>query len=85
MSIWSSATGTVTIDSSEHFSLKKYTHSFWEETTISVELGEGVSSRTDNFKLSVCLDGQQAVNFFSKWMLGIPGKVDMVVELRMIK
>lgn len=88
MSVWSTATGTVTIDSSEHFSLKKYTYSIYDEIIFNVEYGEGgetSSLRTDKFYLSVCLSGQEAVDFFAKWVEGIPGKVDMVVELRMIK
>ena len=86
MSIWSSATGTITVDNSEHFSLKKYTHSLADEVTLSVQYGSDTNSlRTDKFSLSVCLDGMQAMEFFNKWMEGIPGHVDMTVELRMIK
>jgi hypothetical protein len=86
MSIWSSATGTVTVDNSEHFSLKKYTHSLYDEMTLNIEYGcELVSLRTDKFHLSVCLDGMQAMEFFNKWMEGVPGHVDMTVELRMVK
>lgn len=85
MSVWSSATGAITVDSSEHFSLKKYTHALYDEVSLNVEYGEGTSLRTDHFYLSVCLDGEQAMDFFTKWVEGIPGKVDMIVELRMIK
>lgn len=85
MSVWSSASGTITVDSSEHFSLKKYTHSIYDELTISVEYGEETKSRIDKFCLSVCLDGTQAVEFFNNWMKGIPGNVDMTIEVRMLK
>lgn len=85
MSVWSSATGTITIDNSEHFSLKKYTYSLYDEVIVSIKYGPEISLRTDNFKLSVCLSGLEAMEFFSKWMKGIPGHVDMTVELRMIR
>lgn len=85
MSVWSSATGTITVDNSEHFSLKKYTQSLYDEVSLSVEYGEGLELRTDNFTLNVCLSGMQAMEFFTTWVEGIPGHVDMTIELRMIK
>jgi hypothetical protein len=87
MSVWSSATGTVGVECFDHFSLKKYTLSLYDEVSINIEYGEHANDgiRTDKFTLSVCLSGQQAMDFFTKWMEGILGKVDMTVELRMIK
>lgn len=85
MSVWSTAQGTVTIDNSEHFSLKKYTHSLFDEVSLNIEYGPEDHLRTDKFYMSVCLDGQQAMDFFAKWVEGIPGHVDMTIELRMLK
>lgn len=90
MSVWSTATGTVEGDFLDHFSLKKYTQSVYDEVTISVDYGLIDANgkhprRIDTFYLSVCADGQQAMDFFNNWMEGVPGKVDMVVELRMMK
>jgi len=91
MSVWSSATGTVEGDFLDHFSLKKYTKSLpWDEVTINVDYSLVDANgkyprRIDTFYLSVCAEGQQAMDFFNKWLEGIPGKVDMTVELRMIK
>ncbi len=82
MSIWSEARGTVKIKPSEHFSLKKYTKELYDEVTFS-EVHLNDETRVVN--VSVCAYGQQAMDFFTKWVEGIPGKVDMIVELRMIK
>lgn len=84
MSIWSSATGIVTIESSEHFSLKKYTYCLYDEVLIDIEHGIG-SPKIDKFCLRVCLEGMNAVEFFNKWVEGIPGKVDMTFEVRVLK
>lgn len=85
MSVWSSATGTITVDNAEHFSVKKYTYALYDEVIVSIEYGDEISLRTDRFKLSVCLSGMEAMEFFNKWVEGIPGHVDMIIELRMVK
>lgn len=93
MSVWSAAKGVVEGDFLDHFSLKKYTNTFVDlgyEIIFSVDYGAqdvlGKNPRRiDEFYLSVCLDGQQAMDFFTKWMEGIPGHVDMTIELRMMK
>ena len=91
MSVWSSATGTVEGAFLDHFSLKKHTKSLgYDEVVINVDYSLVDANgkhpkRVDTFYLSVCLDGMKAMEFFSKWMEGIPGKVDMTVELRMNK
>ena len=82
MSVWSEARGTVKIKSSEHFSLKKYTKELSDEVTYAEVF---LDEETREVNVSVCADGQQAMDFFTKWMEGIPGHVDMTIELRMLK
>ena len=82
MSIWSEAEGTVKIPLSEHFSLKKYTHQLYDEISFYECYCEDDIRLV---RLSVCLSGVKAVEFFDKWVEGIPGHVDMIVKVRMIK
>ena len=84
MSEWSGASGTVVINNGEHFSLKKYTNSFYDEVSIDVAYNSN-SPIVATFHIKVCLTGNAAVKFFNKWMAGIPGSVDMTIEVRMIK
>jgi hypothetical protein len=82
MSVWSEASGTVILDKTKHFSLKKYTTAMNEETFIFISQ---ITDNIDEFSLRVCLDGDCAIKFFKDWMSGIAGKVDMTVQVRMMK
>lgn len=87
MSIWSELKGTVQIHTSEHFSLKKYTNGLFDENILSIVdvVSSGDNEITYNIRLSVCLDGEYAFKALSKWVEGIPGKVDVEITVRVLK
>lgn len=87
MSVWSSAKGTVRINLCEKFSLKKYTKSLYDEVQFNeVKYGTPINDiDVIEFELSVCLSGMGAGEFFNEWALGIPGSVDMICELRIVR
>ena len=77
MSIWSNIRGEVKVHPDKHFSIRKYTENMYEECIIKVK-GTYV-------EMCVCLDGKGMNDFIEKWISGIPGEVDLIVETRWIK
>lgn len=83
MSVWSSVTGDVWVERNFHFSLKKYTQQFFDEVEITVY--NGGSDNHQTFSMSICKDGIDAFKSIEQWVKGIPGRVDLTSQVRILK
>jgi hypothetical protein len=80
MSVWASIEGTVRVGQEQHFSLKKWTDSIFDEYTITCS-----QPFYTQVRITFCAEASDAVKGVEKWLAGIPGKVDIEATIRYIK
>jgi len=84
MSVSATIEGTVQISKGQHFSLKKWTDSIFEEYTITCPQPVADISYTQ-VRITFRAEASDAVKGVEKWIAGIPGKVDIEATVRYIK
>lgn len=81
MSVWATIDGTVQISKGQHFSLKKWTDSVFDEYYMT-QTHDPVITQV---RITFCAEASDAVKGVEKWIAGIPGKVDVEATIRYIK
>lgn len=84
MSVWATIEGTVRISKDQHFSLKKWTDSVFDEYNITCSQPFADLSYTQ-VRITFCAEASDAVKGVEKWLVGVPGKIDVETTIRWIK